>query len=926
MASFGLDADVAGAGGPASTAAPSYGLDADMNSGAASTAAAAAPSYGLAADLAATETTVPPRRPAQQQAYGIDANLAQAKTPLRGHGLSAELARGSTATPWRPVAAEAATPPPTEYAHAGLGVAIHGLTDLPRFADEPMTAPFVRVHAVSETTGSVIVTPAGGAVMPAQTTQWKDEIAAVPAWEAALHLPSLLDPAVLAHVAQEGILLLFEVMQAPSTRIAWSYLRLVPPHATNDPNAAAPLPRLGPHSLALLPYDRPPVVGLGGLVQRVRSGVTSAACFGCMRSDPYAGTAPVQVSGLGEAGPAYSSYKRLDGARRTAGGTRGGVFGDNKGFTGWRGAACRNAATPTIALRITLSLHEPNRMVRSIFGDPAASQATAASTSASASVAPESAKAGAVQPDAEELSRAGVPKHARRAPEAPCQVPLTPEATIDLPVRGATRLAFSQRGRLLAVACTQGGALNNAEVRVYAVELPGCPLMSRFQGHQAEIHALAWLPALRGSAPEIHVDALLQHAIPRGLDESTRLVTASSDYTAAVWDIAGEEAKRERAGRSSGSTAAVPLASWEHPCAVYAAAARPGAVAMAAPLVVTAGGDGILRLWVAEATKQRVSPIATLAIYVPDSLGRRMALNTVASDDMRACAVTALAFDHTGLRLFVGDVVGLVHEVGLDFGTGHGGVPEETYGLATEFHLRSQHNEKALLTDGASTSMASAPVASPTSPVLHGLHLSYALLGSPISAIVVVPLSRRVFVVGRQSHALLLEPTRLNPSRRFVGLKLGSASASAAASPDGCWMVCGSDRGAPALMSAGSDIAVAPSHLGGWVAAPTPCIGVAWSPTAHRIAYVGEVGGVMLVTWDGVTANPAVLESSSEARGGGRKGAAAARSLEAPTRRQRLPPLPDRLTPEDVSAMLQRVREEERLARRSMRASAARRS
>ena len=127
-------------------------------------------------------------------------------------------------------------------------------------------------------------------------------------------------------------------------------------------------------------------------------------------------------------------------------------------------------------------------------------------------------------------------------------------------------------------------------------------------------------------------------------------------------------------------------------------------------------------------------------------------------------------------------------------------------------------------------------------------------------------------------------------------------------------------------MSAGSDIAVAPSHLGGWVAAPTPCIGVAWSPTAHRIAYVGEVGGVMLVTWDGVTANPAVLESSSEARGGGRKGAAAARSLEAPTRRQRLPPLPDRLTPEDVSAMLQRVREEERLARRSMRASAARRS
>jgi len=860
-----------------------------------------------------------------------------------------------------------------QYDGAGLKVVVHGMSEMPRFdnADTKVaTSPFVRVHVVSETTGGTITTHTGAAIAAVQTVPW-NSTGSVPAWETTLHIPNLLDPNVLAHATPSGVLLLIEVVQPPASRVAWTYLRLVPPttitppppppHSQGAPSQPQlpppplpPLPRLGPHSLAMLPYDRPTNTGVFGTLAACLLAPTSLACCGCMRSDPYVGAPPTPGAPRGEAGMAYASFKRLQAARKVqtaapsaccapADGTQAGTALSSRGFTGWRGAACKNATTPTVALRVTLDVHEPNRMVQSIFGnpkaDPSALSVSAPPGSPGVPRSPTAAAGEAVDTfavSAEEIARSGVPHHARRSRDSACQVPLMRETKLALPTHGATCVSFSPRGHLLAVACAPCGALNYAEIRVYAIELPGCPLLSRCKGHQAEIHALEWLPprgasaqpdndAAAGTANE---DALLNQALPRGIDDSTRFATASSDYTAAMWEIDGPEAASERERRSAGGEPASPVNTWQHPCAVYAVAARHGGASLSHktsdPLVITGGGDGTLRVWVASAEKKMGSPIATISISVPETLGRRSAMMaTNAAEETRVCAITALAFDHTGSRLYVGDIIGLVREVGLDLTPSNGsGKAGGEYGLASEYMARGGASDAQESAKGVASESA-------TTPILRQIRTSYAMLGSPVSSLAVVPTTKRIFAVARHSQAMMLDATSLNPTRHFVGLKLVAAAVQAAVSPDGKWVLAGSERGVPMLWSAESDIPVAHKHLAAWPKLTPSCLGVAWSPSAHRVAYVGPMGGAVLLTWDGITANPPVIGSASskDKKGGVRAERASLTDKTNALVKQRpaLPPLPDRLTPEDVSAMLARVREETRMARRSLRASASQR-
>eukprot|EP00873_Tetraselmis_striata_P014783 jgi/Tetstr1/435047/TSEL_024017.t1 len=128
-----------------------------------------------------------------------------------------------------------------------------------------------------------------------------------------------------------------------------------------------------------------------------------------------------------------------------------------------------------------------------------------------------------------------------RPPGYPCQIPNALMHKLPGTPLGATALCFAHNGTLLAVAV---GGTSLWGVQVWDI-ITGT-LMTTMTGHHEMIYDISWSP------------------------DDSLIVTASSDYTAKVWDVTSLDALNPRAPIKR-----VPPAVLQHACFVYCAAFHP---------------------------------------------------------------------------------------------------------------------------------------------------------------------------------------------------------------------------------------------------------------------------------------------------------------------------------------------------------------
>ena len=192
-----------------------------------------------------------------------------------------------------------------------------------------------------------------------------------------------------------------------------------------------------------------------------------------------------------------------------------------------------------------------------------------------------------------------------REPYEECLIPNASSSHVDGPARGCTVLKFSHSGNHLAVA---GGDALTFSVRVVAVH--SSEVKTVLPGHHEYVYDLCWAP------------------------DDSALVSASSDFTAKVWNpFPGPDGESVRCVL-------------QHSAFVYAAKFHPKA---AAKLVFTGAYDHRIRAWDAESGQL---------------------LHAVASDKG---PVQALAIEPEGKRLFSGDAQGVIKEHSCDPNVGKRG-------------------------------------------------------------------------------------------------------------------------------------------------------------------------------------------------------------------------------------------------------------
>ncbi|KAI8466790.1 MAG: hypothetical protein J3K34DRAFT_460714 [Monoraphidium minutum] len=307
----------------------------------------------------------------------------------------------------------------------------------------------------------------------------------------------------------------------------------------------------------------------------------------------------------------------------------------------------------------------------------------------------------------------------------------------------------------------------------------------------------------------------------------------------------GEGAEGGGAARWDDGGCGVGVATLQHACFVYTAEFCPMA-GLGSCVVATGGYDGALRLW--DAAR------GLLLCCVQLSLSAR--LNT-------------LAFDSLGARLYVGDSDGMVHELALD--------------------LRGSCQEP-----------------------LKKLRASADLAGRPICHLLPHPGGRHLLALTRSGDLVALDLKLLISIRRFGGVKAGPGPLKAAVSPDGQFLLCGSGDGAVWCwpFEGGGGARLPHLELGGAAVAALD-----WSRSFHAVAACSPSAyAPICITCFDARLPPARLElrdAAAAAPPGTRRGAHAQgephwQQQAAAARRRGA--LPERLTPDDVHALLRELR------------------
>ena len=427
--------------------------------------------------------------------------------------------------------------------------------------------------------------------------------------------------------------------------------------------------------------------------------------------------------------------------------------------------------------------------------------------------------------------------HLRRGLGEPCQVPNRRAGFLDSGLTGASALAFSPDGSVIAAAI--GDADTSFSIRLYSTAT--LKLEATLEPHYDMVYDMRWSKT------------------------GTELISASSDFTAKVWNVA--MAPEGGVGpvevlRGRGSARAV----MQHAGFVYAAAwvdeASAGSNLEDGRHVLTSCYDGALRLWDATTTGM-ASVVADLQLGVgTDAYGN------------------ALAMTPSGSRAYLGCADGHIREVGIDVG---GGV--EAGGRASQLTL---------------------------------LRTFAGLGGAPIAALAMHPNGEEMAALSHASALVTINLTTMEGGRPFWGVQCSShrpaATQALSISPDGAWLLAGSEDGRCIIWSwtSGESATLFGIDLKG-----QPLDSLCWSPTEHVIA-VGAFGSAVepeVHDWSPQIAEAAqsLLDSEARFKRGGPRPALLPLHLPAapPKQRKRLH-LPDKLTPAMVRSMLAKVREDER--------------
>ena len=806
-------------------------------------------------------------------------------------------------------------------------------------------SPVVRIHLVDPELGSP-VRPSGEATTPIQTAPFdltRRRAATFAAeWEEALEVEEALGDVLTARAVA-----LFEVLQLPPSftyyeersasfpdgrpmRVAWGFLKLL--------RGSDGKPNMGRLKVQLYRWDdRAGALGLGGAaavaaapdapavftewkralqvvpsMRRLYPAHLDVTVAASPRSDvvaallsaprPGAGAPPLAIAAPPAAPKSLSGAGDDDDAPRPT--RRERIDRERAMGGGWRNAETRLARAPVSEREEVVEKlgRLPHETLCYGVNPKAAAAARDAQIAAEAEAAtPGLSGSTAWKGMAAKRSVVKLP-HAR-AKQEECLIPNADARTqphLPAAASEATLASFDPMGRRLAVVSREGAMY---AVRVFDASTGA--LIAEFPGHASTVYDVQWAPERAGGAHAAGDNSLgtVDFAAP-----ATRVLTASADGAARAWRV---PAMGEDAGGEAAASAFDIVA--QHACGCYSAAWHP-----TAPGVLATGArDGGVRLWATE--------------NAGSGGGARNARVVAAVASAPGVAATAMAFDRTGLRLWVGFADGVVREHRVDIAGGGAG----------------------------------------EGPSVRSLRECKDLLGEPITCLRVAPTDRRLFVRTAADRVAAVDVSFFAATHTFdcdggargtmrairgagvggggalrsaEGAFAGSAASGAASagrplarfalSPDGRWMVAGAADGSARLF----DVDV------GGVGVALPAAGappgvrvndVAWSPAAHCVAVCAAGGARPLRLAAHAEQARAVAPpprpkrllalSDSEANRGGVPRARVAAAMkqqresagfgEEATRARR-PQLPAKLTPEAVREMLAKVRVESAAQRR----------
>lgn len=339
---------------------------------------------------------------------------------------------------------------------------------------------------------------------------------------------------------------------------------------------------------------------------------------------------------------------------------------------------------------------------------------------------------------------------------------------------------------------------------VVYVAITGKPL-ARYSSHQDLIYDLQWS----------HDDRCL--------------VTASSDYSARVWELAPGQVERYRGEFG-------PKRVLLHPTFAYSACFHP----RDSDLVFTGAYDGVLRLWDCANGQVGSDRNTTTAQGVGWEGGAftplARAMQVLLSLSLGRGYLNSICLEAAGRKMFVGDSAGLLHELGLEDQTKPAAAEMSTPGGLRRLGVGSRGVDRSTL-------------------MVRHLRTCNDLQGEPICHVSWVDASRRLLVVTKHSRVVLVDATLMAVDLQLLGCRQGPgrdpmqlrAQADSAprsnrceklplqpvASPDGQFVLCGSEDGKTCVWDADTGELFQLPHLG---IGDETVLSLDWSFTDHLVA------------------------------------------------------------------------------------------
>ena len=383
---------------------------------------------------------------------------------------------------------------------------------------------------------------------------------------------------------------------------------------------------------------------------------------------------------------------------------------------------------------------------------------------------------------------------------------------------GALTVRFSNSGDFLAVACCEGDV---CPIRLYTLESPeGAVLMYEFDGHHSIVYDLCWSADDRflvsasadGTAKLWNVGGSVPASVPAAslsaTDAETQAAASAAGSAAEIGGASGAAASGR--AQSGAFPRSAPWAVLHHspPCFVYSAAftAPPSSAAakLAAqaqlnrggtvppPHVITGGFDGVLRFW------DGATGVLLGVLDKEDEVGaERRASASAAAPRTRAPHqghINAVVVDQRSGKVYTGDSMG---GLAIWKRSASGAIPEN-------YTYRRLHHDD--------------------------------LVDKPITSLALHPTRRRgqLLVQAHQNLLLLFDLSTNRPIKVYTGSMCRLSMIRARFSPDGRYVIAGSEDGRAYVWDALSGIRVQAALNS--LSYPQPLCDVAWHPSQHVLA------------------------------------------------------------------------------------------